>query len=131
MKKILIVVLVLFTIDSCKNDKDFYLSQDHKTVFKAAVKDNKKIFIDFYTTWCGSCKGYDNFIFPDSIFKEYLKAEFYSLKLNAELPENKTIANKYKITGYPTIILANPNGTEIDRIIGFKSEKPEYYIDLL
>ncbi len=131
MKKILIFLFALFVIISCKNDKDFYLSQDHKSVFKRAPKDDKKIFIDFYTTWCGSCKGYDNFIFPDSSFIEYLKTDFYSLKLNAELPENKTVANKYKITGYPTIIIANPDGTEIDRIIGFKSEQPEYYIDLI
>lgn len=131
MRNILILIAFVFLINACKNDKEIYLSQDYQYVFKNAPKNNKRILIDFYTSWCGSCKGYDNFIFPDSTFQSFLKTDFYSLKLNAELPENKKIVDKYKIAAYPTIIIANSDGGEVNRIVGFKSEKPQYYIDLI
>ncbi len=130
-KNSLILILFVFLINACQNDREIFLSQDYQYAFKHAQKNNKYIFIDFYTTWCGSCKGYDNIIFPDSIFQAYLKTDFYSLKLNAELPENKKIVDEYKIAAYPTLIIANPEGVEINRIVGYKSDEPQYYIDLI
>lgn len=122
-QKTIIILLVLILTAACTNrPKVHFLVNDYQEVIKSAALDNKNIFIDFYTVWCGGCKGYDKFVFTDSVFQEYLKSNFYSLKINAELIENKLIVNRYSIKAYPTIIVADKNGNEIDRIAGYKYE---------
>jgi thioredoxin-related protein len=44
----------------------------------------KKIFVDVYTDWCGWCKRMDKTTFADPQVVEYLNANFYPVKLNAE-----------------------------------------------
>jgi len=131
MKQILLFISIFILTSSCKNDKTIYLSHDYESVIKLASKNNKKVFIDFYTTWCGGCKGYDKYIFPDSTFQVYIQDKFYSLELDAESPENKEIVKKYKVFGYPTIIIADSKGNEINRIVGYYGDKPNYYIELI
>jgi thiol-disulfide isomerase/thioredoxin len=131
MKNGLFLISVLILLGSCKQDPEIYLSQDYTKAFKLAPIFNKNIVIDFYTTWCGSCKGYDEFVFTDSSIQAFLKSDFYTLKLDAELPENKDVVKKYKIAAYPTIIIADPSGKEYNRIVGYKDESPQYYIELI
>lgn len=47
-------------------------------------KKKKKIFVDVYTDWCGWCKRMDANTFSHPKIAEYLNANFYSVKLNAE-----------------------------------------------
>jgi len=44
-------------------------------------------------------------------------------KLNAEV--DTTTAAKYRVRAFPTIVLLKPDGTEIDRLLGY-SRAPEY-----
>ncbi|MCC7246763.1 MAG: DUF255 domain-containing protein [Saprospiraceae bacterium] len=44
----------------------------------------KKIMIDVYTDWCGWCKKMDKSTFMDPKVVEYLSANFYPVKLDAE-----------------------------------------------
>jgi len=131
MKKIPLLLFILFFLCACSHDKVIYLSEDHSTALRLAPKNNKKLLIDFYTTWCGACKGYDQHIFTDSTVQAYLKSDFYTLKLDAELPENAEIAKRYNISAYPTLIIADSNGKEFNRIIGYHSDDPSYYITLI
>jgi|WetSurMetagenome_2_1015567.scaffolds.fasta_scaffold02134_6 thioredoxin-related protein len=116
----LLVILLIFS--SCRSEKSYYLVDDANLVLKKARHDKKFIFLDFYTVWCGGCKAYEKYTFVDSTFKKYLTENFYSSRINAELAENKKITKKYAISGYPTVIIADPDGEEIDRIIGYNDE---------
>jgi thiol-disulfide isomerase/thioredoxin len=118
-----IIALIVFT--SCKKERTYFLQNDYNLVLKAAKHNKKLVFLDFYTVWCGGCKSYEKFVFTDSIFLDYLKTNFYSARINAELQENKIITNKYSIGAYPTLIIADFRGNEIDRIIGYKIEYGE------
>ncbi len=132
MKNLICLCLFCLVLLSCKpKQREIYLSGNSAETFQFALEDNKRVFIDFYTPWCGGCRSYDKFIFSDTAFQEYLKANFFSLKLDAELPENKEIVKKYRVTGYPTLIITDPKGNEINRIVGFYDEKPAYYVDLI
>jgi thioredoxin-related protein len=44
----------------------------------------KKFLIDVYTDWCGWCKKMDKETFTNPVIAEYLKANFYTIKFNAE-----------------------------------------------
>jgi len=116
------VLIAMLVFSSCMNIKSYYLQDDADLILTKAKEDKKLLFLDFYTVWCGGCKGYDKFVFTDSLFMNYLKTNFYSARINAEMPENKEITKKYSIGGYPTLIIADSDGNEIDRIVGYNSE---------
>lgn len=126
---IFLIIVLVFT--SCKNERTYYLLDDSKLVLKAAKQDSKLVFFDFYTVWCGGCKEYEKHTFIDSTFKLYLSKNFYSARINAELVQNKEITKRYSINGYPTIIIANSNGEEIDRIVGYRGDNIEKLIALI
>ena len=55
---------------------------------KANEKAPKKIFIDFYTDWCGWCKKMDKSTFVDPGVVDYVNKNFYAVKFNAEQKED-------------------------------------------
>jgi len=89
---------------------------DYDSALAVASEKNQKILIDFYTDWCTWCKTLDTVTYVDSSVVEYSKTIVFA-KVDAEADTLTT--QKYKIQGYPTIILANADGTEIDRIGGY------------
>ena len=89
---------------------------DYETALQIAQEKNQKIVIDFYTDWCVWCKRLDTFTYSDPAVIEMSKNMVFT-KINAEV--DTLTAQKYVIPGYPTIILTNSDGTEIERIGGF------------
>jgi thioredoxin-related protein len=53
----------------------------------ASQQEQKKIFIDVYTDWCGWCKRMDATTFSNPAVAEMLQSNFYPVKLNAEQRE--------------------------------------------
>ena len=44
----------------------------------------KKIFIDFYTAWCGWCKRMDATTFANPMVADYMNKNYYPIKFDAE-----------------------------------------------
>jgi thioredoxin-related protein len=126
-----VTLIIVLLLASCKNDRTYFLQDDYNVVLKSAKHDNKLIFFDFYTIWCGGCKEYDKHIFTDSTFKKFLTKSFYSSRINTELVQNKKITKRYSIYAYPTIIIANSSGEEIDRIVGYQGDNIDKFISLI
>ena len=62
--------------------------------------------------------------FSDNEVISYSNLNFISMKINAESDKGKKLAQKFNITGFPTILFLNDDRDEIDRIIGYTdSEK--------
>ncbi|MGK0639831.1 thioredoxin family protein [Schleiferia thermophila] len=51
---------------------------------KLQKKQQKPIFVDVYTNWCGPCKMLDANTFNDPRVAEYINKNFYPVKFNAE-----------------------------------------------
>ncbi len=85
----------------------------HWLTFEEAVAANatapKKIFIDFYTSWCGWCKVMDNKTFDDTIIAKMMQEDFYCVKFNAE--DRNPITFKDKTYTY----VPNPNRPDGER----------------
>ncbi len=86
---------------------------DYEAVLKAAQSSPKPIIADFYTDWCSWCKKMDSTTFQDTTVISFLK-DYYLLKINAE--QDTLTAKKYGIVAYPTLVLVDASGNEIDRL---------------
>ncbi|MBD0830628.1 thioredoxin family protein [Aestuariibaculum sediminum] len=82
-----------------------------------AEKENKLVFIDFYTTWCAPCKSLAKFVFPLKEVGDLYNKEFISIKLDAER-EGAPAARKYNVSSYPTLLFLNSKGTAVYKDTG-------------
>jgi thioredoxin-related protein len=94
MTRFILSIALLFTIT-------FVAAQDSAIKWMtweeaiAANKENpKKIFVDVYTDWCGWCKRMDSGTFKDAQVIEDMNANYYAVKLNAEM-RNEVVYNNY------------------------------------
>ena len=85
----------------------------------AAKAEDKLVFIDFYTTWCEPCKRLDKDTWTDAVVGKLVGDKAVALKLDAE-KEGRAVAQRFKVEAYPTLLLLKADGTEVDRIIGYR-----------
>lgn len=88
-------------------------------VLKSAKANNKLIFLDAYTTWCGPCKMMTKNVFPDKAVGEYFNANFVSVKMDMEKGEGIELAKNYNIKAYPTLLFVDGDGNLVHRYTGY------------
>lgn len=96
-----------------------FMQRSLSEALSKAKQDNKPVLVDVYAVWCAPCKELDRQVFSDEQAGEFINARLVSLKVDGEKGEGPELMKKYNIPGYPTILLLNPNGEEIDRLVGF------------
>jgi len=108
--------------------------------------EKRKIVIDVYTEWCGWCKRMDKSTFQKKHISNYLNANYYPVKLDAEQRATINFAGqKFKFVdqgkgksyhefalavtrgqlSYPTIVFIDEDLNIIQSIPGFRSA-PEF-----
>jgi len=86
-----------------------------------ALKENKLIFIDAYTTWCGPCKYMAKNIFTNDTVADYYNKHFVNAKIDMEKGEGIQIAEKYEVKCYPNLLFVDGNGNLVHRVAGSMS----------
>lgn len=86
-----------------------------------AREQNKLIFLDAYTTWCGPCKSMAKNIFTDTGVAAYYNSNFINAKIDMEKGEGPEIAGKYNVNCYPNLLYIDGNGNLIHRSAGYKN----------
>ena len=90
-----------------------------------AKKENKLIFLDCYTSWCGPCKKMARDVFPQEQVGAYMNPKFVSIQLDMESEYGAPLAKKLQIQAYPTFVIFNAYAQEIGRFLG-GSEAEEF-----
>lgn len=105
---------------------NFNYTADLDGAMVRAKKENKSIFIDFYTTWCAPCKLMDQGTFKDDDIATYLNDNCVTLKVNAEKGNGRALRVQYNVAAFPTLIFIDPDGNVVSQkegslgIDGFK-----------
>ena len=87
-----------------------------------AKSEDKLIFIDFWTDWCGWCKRLDKDTFSqDSVASEL--GDVICLSIDAESETGAPLAKRFAVQGFPALILVNGEGQAQDSIGGYLPPK--------
>jgi thioredoxin-related protein len=124
MKKVIITVLVVMmsltgfaqTAEATEGIK--FETGTWSEVLAKAKKENKYVFLDAFTTWCGPCKWMDKNIFPQAEVGTFFNKNFVNAKIDMEKGEGIEIAKLYKVNVYPTYLYVNGDGELVHRLVG-------------
>jgi thiol-disulfide isomerase/thioredoxin len=95
---------------------------------KKAEQEEKLIFMDAFTTWCGPCKRMAANVFPDQAVGEFYNANFINLKIDMEKGEGPGLAQRYGVRSYPTLLYIDSDGKVVHN--GAGARPPEAFIEL-
>lgn len=93
-----------------------------------ARNENKIVFVDAYTSWCGPCKKMSREVFPNREVGQFYNAHFVNLKIDMEKDEGPAVAQKYGVRSYPTLLYLDPSGEVLYRSSGYRL--PHQFIEL-
>ena len=79
--------------------------------------EGKKVFINFYATWCQYCRRMDKKTFKDPAIVSYLNENFISIKVDVE--REKSVASRYNISPLPDTWFISETGEDIGNRPGF------------
>jgi len=103
--------------------------RDWNTGLRDAAAAQKPVLVDVYTDWCTWCKRMDQDVYTRPEVRKYLDDHFVLVKLNAEYTTaakyegkaytSKTLAERFRVNGYPTTIFLRADGTHLANVPGY------------
>ncbi|GAB7087864.1 thioredoxin family protein [Marinifilum fragile] len=118
MKQILISVLILFYGSSVFSQGINFEKTTFDEALAKAKQENKMVFMDCYTTWCGPCKRLANDIFTLEEVGSFYNDHFINLKMDMESDEGKNLLKKYQVKAFPTLLWLDSKGRMQHRVVG-------------
>jgi protein disulfide-isomerase len=105
-----------------------------------AAKASRQPVLALFTgsDWCGWCKKLEKEVLATPLFQEWAKKNVVLLKVDflrktpqdpAQKKQNAALISKYKISGYPTVLILDAEGKELGRKPGYAEKRPQDWID--
>ena len=85
--------------------------------FALAKAEAKPVFVYWGAKWCPPCNQVKATLFNRQDFIERSRA-FVPVYVDGDSPGAQKLGSRFKVSGYPTMVLFNPQGTELTRLPG-------------
>jgi thioredoxin-related protein len=122
-RNLTIYILISIVMLYCTRVEATDWETDFKKASSAAKASGKYIMLDFSgSNWCGWCIKLEKEVFSQDAFKDFAEKNLVCVlvdfprekKQTRELKQqNRDLATKYGIRGYPTIIILSPDGEPV------------------
>ena len=139
MKKIAIALLAGWTLFQAQAGELQWLTDLPKAQAQAK-SENKMVLLDFTgSDWCGWCIRLHKEVFSQPEFAEYAKKNLVLVEVDfprmkklsdAQKAANDALQQKYKVQGYPTIIVLNGEGKQVGELGYMKGGPPAFIAEL-
>ncbi|MGQ1910388.1 thioredoxin family protein [Marinifilum sp. RC60d5] len=118
MKNVIFILFALFISSNLLGQGIEFEHGSLSETLSKAKNENKLVFIDCYTTWCGPCKMLSKNVFTQKEVGDVFNKQFINLKLDCEKGEGLEIAKKYAIAAYPTMLFLDGDGNVKHTLVG-------------
>ncbi len=122
MKNILtsLVLLILSAYSVAGQGIEFFHGTWDEALVKAKSED-KIIFVDAFTTWCGPCKAMSANTFPNPEVGAYFNQHFISMKIDMEKEMGIQFKQKFPVSAYPTLFFIDYDQETVLKVVGSKN----------
>lgn len=110
-------------------------STDLEKALATAKKEKKSVLVEFTgSDWCPPCIAMRKNVFSKKEFVDKASEKFILVELDypkgdkTVAEKNQPLAEKYKIEGFPTVVLLNPEGKEFNRFFASQYPKTEEFL---
>ena len=140
MKKLLLLCGLLAFTAALSAAEDVTWTTDYKAALAQAKAQNRHVFLFFTgSDWCSWCKRLNREILSTDEFKEYAGKKLILVELdfprgkpqsNEVKEQNAKLADRFKIEGYPTVIVLNSSGKKVGEL-GYQEGGPSPFVEAL
>jgi thioredoxin-related protein len=95
---------------------------DVDAAFAQARRDNKPLLLYWGASWCPPCNQLKATLFKSKDFAA-LAQNFVAVHVDGDRPGAQTLGTRFKVRGYPSVVLMTPAGAEITRLPGDADEE--------
>lgn len=110
MSKFLIALGLVLVSNSALSGGMKFFEGSFDDALAEAKKQDKLLFVDVYTEWCGPCKIMAKEVFPTDLAGEVYNAHYVNFKLDAETDEGIEVTGRYPLHGFPTYWFLDGDG---------------------
>lgn len=127
IKKLLLIAIVLLPFQTFAVDGGIkFFHGTYEEALVTAEAENKMVFIDFVTEWCGPCKLMAREVFPLDEVGDVYNKNFISIKLDAESDKYSPLAKAFKVKSYPTYLFIDPKSEQIAHRSGSRQSVEDF-----
>ncbi|MEI6683786.1 MAG: thioredoxin family protein [Bacteroidota bacterium] len=130
MKKItslLTGILVICALNGFSQNRSiFFIEKPFSELMTMAKSQNKMIFVDAYTSWCGPCKWMAANMFTKDSVADYYNKTFICAHFDMEKGEGPELARTFQVMAYPTLLFINANGELVHKRVGAAQQVQDY-----
>ena len=104
---------------------------DYQSALKRAKAEKKLIFMDLWTEWCGPCQYLQKNVFPSAegqaaLAKVVPFSALVEKRDRTPLPEGSKLADTFKLSAFPTLVILDADGKELRRNVGMFRSGAEF-----
>jgi thiol-disulfide isomerase/thioredoxin len=120
------VIMLSLSNGYSQNRSIHFIEKPWQEIVAQARTEKKLIFLDAFASWCGPCKWMSANMFTRDSIADYYNKTFICASFDMEKGEGRTLAKKYGIRAYPSLLFINSDEGMVHERVGAPQKVKDY-----